>query len=133
MPAAMRRAFIGFILGILGGGLALMIAIGRANLVGDPGAGSLLRDRPELPHAVLAAFGLGGLLLGLLSPLRRTPLCAFGLGLLAAAVSIVTVFVGLAGFPTGWSHQTWWSAAVATLLLGMVIGAQLQPSDSQSA
>jgi hypothetical protein len=128
MRAAIRRAMLGTVLGIVGGSLALMIALGRASLVGSGGRGpGLIAEHTALAPSFLVAFGLGGALLGVLAPLRRTPLGAVGLGLIAAAGFIATVFVGLEGPPALWSRSTWWVAVTATLLVGVVLGGQLQP------
>jgi hypothetical protein len=132
MRAAFRRAFVGVVLGIIGGALALMIALGRASLVegGGRGPGLITQQHPALGPSFLVAFGLGGALLGLLAPLRRTALGALGLGLIAASGFVVTVFVGLAGPPAAWSRSTCWAVGTATLLVGAVLGGQLQPSDA---
>jgi hypothetical protein len=132
MRTAFRRALLGIVLGIVGGGLALMIAFGRANLVGrGRGPGLVAQHQDTLAPLFLLAFGLGGALLGLLAPLRRTPLGAIGLGLIAATGFVVAVFSGLAGPPVAWSRSTWWAAGIAAALLGIVLGGQLQPSEGR--
>jgi hypothetical protein len=120
---------LGLILGVLGGGLALMIALGRTNLVqgGGRGPGLITEQHPALLSSFLVAFGLGGALLGLSAPLRRTAIGALALGLIAATGFVAAVFVGLAGPPAGWSRSTWWVVGTATLLVGVVLGGQLQP------
>jgi hypothetical protein len=134
MRAAVRRALLGLILGVVGGGLALMIAIGRANLVQGGGRGPALvtEQHPALVPSFLVAFGVGGALLGLSAPLRRTAIGALGLGLIAASGFVAAVFVGVAGPPTGWSRSTWWVVGTATFLLGAVLGGQLQPESEAS-
>jgi hypothetical protein len=134
MGAAFRRVLLGAVLGIVGGGLALMIALGRASLVegGGRGPGLVTEQHPALMPSFLVAFGLGGALLGLLAPLRRTALGALALGLTAASGFVAAVFVGLAGPPAAWSQSTWWVVGTATLLVGVVLGGQLQPSDAGS-
>jgi hypothetical protein len=109
-----------------------MIALGRASLVGSGGGGPgmLAQSHTTLAPSFLVAFGLGGALLGLLAPLRRTPLGGFGVGLIAAGGFFVTVFVGLQGPPAAWSWSTWLAVGASTLLVGVVLGGQLQPSDS---
>jgi hypothetical protein len=132
MRATLRRTLLGVVLGIVGGSLALMIAIGRASLVGSGGRGPALVTQPDaaLAPSFLVAFGLGGALLGLLAPLRRTPLGAFVLGMIAAAGFVAAIFVGLAGPPAAWSRSTWWAVGIAALLVGTVLGGQLQPAES---
>jgi hypothetical protein len=131
MRAALRRVLLGVVLGIVGGAIALMIALGRASLVeGGRGGGLVTQHHAALAPAFLVAFGLCGALLGLLAPLRRTPLGAIGLGLIAASGFVTAFFVGLAGPPVIWSRSTWWAVGTATLLLGLVLGGQLQPSDA---
>jgi hypothetical protein len=135
MRAALRRALLGLVLGIVSGGLALMIAVGRTTLVqgGGRGPGLIAEQHPALMPSFLVAFGLGGALLGLSAPLRRTAIGALALGLIAASGFVATIFVGLAGPPAGWSGSTWWVVGTATLLVGAVLGGQLQPSDTGSA
>jgi peptidoglycan/LPS O-acetylase OafA/YrhL len=132
MRATLRRTLLGVVLGIVGGSLALMIALGRASLVGSGGRGPGLVTAPDaaLAPSFLVAFGLGGALLGLLAPLRRTPLGAFVLGMIAAAGFVAAIFVGLAGPPAEWSRSTWWAVGIAALLVGAVLGGQLQPAES---
>jgi peptidoglycan/LPS O-acetylase OafA/YrhL len=109
-----------------------MIALGRASLVDGGGRGPTLitEQHPALVPSFLVAFGLGGALFGLLAPLRRTALGAVCLGLIAASGFVAAVFVGLLGPPAAWSRSTWWVVGTATLLVGVVLGGQLQPSDS---
>jgi hypothetical protein len=132
LRAALRRALLGFLVGALGGGVALMIALGRAGLVQSGGHGptSFNEQHPALAVALLAAFGICGAVVGLLAPMRRTPFGAIGLGLIAANGFLTTVFVALEGPPAGWPRSMWWALGVGTLLLGLVLGGQLQPSDS---
>lgn len=133
--AAIRRAAVGCLLGILGGGLALMIAFGRASLVerGGPTPWTLTGDgQALLATALLAAFALCGALVGVLAPLRRTVPGAIGLSLIAATGFLTTVFVGLAGPPTSWSPSTWWSLGVGAILLGAVVAGHVQPSAEPS-
>jgi hypothetical protein len=131
MRAALRRVLLGFLVGVLGGGVALMIAFGRASLVGSGGRVPtlLIEYHTALAVALLAAFGICGAVVGLLAPMRRTPFGAIGLGLIAATGFLMTVFVALEGPPAGWPRSVWWAVGVGTLLLGLVLGGQLQPSD----
>lgn len=131
MRTALLRALLGLFVGSLCGGLALMIALGRSSLIDSVGPGPALitNQHPALTLALLAAFSLGGAVLGLLAPLRRTTLGALTLGLLAAAGFLMTVFVGLEGPPTTWSAAVWWAIGTGSLLLGVVLADQLQPSD----
>jgi hypothetical protein len=132
MRSALRRVVLGFLVGILGGGVALMIAHGRADLVGSGAHGPMPSSEQHMALAVplLAAFGICGAVVGLLAPMRRTPLGAIGLGLIAASGFVATVFVALQGAPAEWPRSVWWAVGVGTLLLGLVLGGQLQPSDS---
>jgi hypothetical protein len=132
MRAALRRAVLGFFVGLLSGGVALMIALGRASLVGSGAHGPVPFSEQHTVLAVplLAAFGIGGAVVGLLAPIRRTPFGAIAVGLIAASGFLATVFVALEGPPAGWPRSVWWSVGVGTLLLGLVLGGQLQPSDS---
>jgi hypothetical protein len=131
MRTALLRALLGFLIGGLCGGLALMISLGRSTLIGSVGRGTPLIDvrQPGLALAFLTAFSLGGAILGLLAPLRRTELGAFGLGLLSASGFLATVYVGLEGTPTEWSPSVWWTVGAGTVLLGIVLADQLRPSD----
>jgi len=131
MRSVLLRTLLGTVLGIMGGGLALMIAIGRARLVGGGGRGPgvATQHHEMVAPAFLVAFALAGALIGLLAPLRRTALGAFGLSFIAASGFVVAVFVGIAGPPLGWSASSWWAVGTATVLLSFVLAGQLQPSN----
>jgi hypothetical protein len=120
------------VLGIIGGGLALMIALGRANLVaaGGRAPGLGMQHQQMLAPSFLVAFALCGALVGLLAPLRRTALGALALALIAAGGFVAAVFVGIAGPPAAWSSSSWWAVGTTTVVLGVVLAGQLQPSDS---
>jgi hypothetical protein len=131
MRGVLLRTVLGVVLGIMGGGLALMIAIGRASLVGSGGRGPALviEHQETLAPAFLVGFGLGGALLGLLAPLRRTAVGALGLSFIAATGFVVAVFVGIAGPPAAWSASSWWAVGTATVLLSILLAGQVQPSN----
>lgn len=131
MRGALRRTLLGILLGLVGGGLALMISVGRANLVGGGGRGPRLMAQHQqmLAPSFLIAFAVCGALLGLLAPLRRTAAGALGLSFIAASAFVGAVFTGLAGPPVTWSPSSWWAVGTATVLLGVVLAGQLQPSD----
>ena len=128
MRAALRRAVLGLVLGVVGGGLALMIAFGRANLVasGGRGPGVIPLDHVTFAPFFLVGFALGGAVLGLFAPLRKTPLGALALGLVAAGGFVAAIFIGLAGPIELWSSSTWLVAGGATLVVGAVLGGQIQ-------
>ena len=109
-----------------------MIAFGRAGLLGSGAHGPMpsAEQHTVLAIPLLAAFGIGGAVVGLLAPIRRTPIGAIVVGLIAASGFLATVFVALEGPPVGWSRSVWWSVGAGTLLLGLVLGGQLQPVDS---
>ena len=132
MRAAIYRAVLGTVIGILGGGLALAISLGRAGLLASGGRGPALAGPHQIASvpALLVAFGLYGALVGLLAPLRRTAAGAFALAFIAAGGFVTTVLVGLAGLPARWPAATWLVAGIATLVLASVLSAQLQPPDA---
>jgi hypothetical protein len=129
---AFRRALLGFVVGIVSGGIALMIAHGRATLVGSGALGPMpfTAQHSVLAIPLLAAFAICGAIVGLLAPIRRTPFGATVVGLIAASGFLATVFVALEGSPMGWPRTVWWSLGVGTVFLGLVLGGQLQPTDS---
>ena len=131
MRAALGRALLGLVAGAVAGGLAVAVALGRASLIRGVGRGGapFVEHRPALALALLAAFGLGGALLGVLAPLRRSTLGAVALSLVAATGFLATVFVALQGTPAGWSRSTWWALGLGTLALGAVLADKVQPSD----
>lgn len=114
------RTQIGGFFGLLGGVIALLVALLHRFVA--TWAGRTV-PRALATHASLILLYLAiGMLIGTLWPRRADRLGRWTLWLLAAVPLAVTIMAIARGAPAGWSARSWWQLAIVIPALTWVMG-----------
>src|SRR5262249_45999254 len=126
-PETRDRAQVGIFFGLLGGVVALLVALGYSAIsqwVGRVPARASL----ALHAKYIVMYAMAGLLIGALWPRRRDLLGRWTLSMLAATPISVTFLSIARGAPSGWGARSWLHLAIMIPALTWVIGDRPKPS-----